>query len=108
MKKIITKKDIRNQIDQQIEDYLRQGGEVAQIERGISGRENANGPIEHRTNFSDKKPEQRTFVPEVVAALEARKKPAEKPAPAKKLKRPKKRLIYDDFGEPLRWEWVDE
>jgi hypothetical protein len=25
-----------------------------------------------------------------------------------KKRQPKKKMIYDDFGEPLRWEWVDE
>jgi hypothetical protein len=45
-------------------------------------------------------------LPEVVAAIEARKKP---PLPQKPKKlRPRKKVILDDFGQPLRWEWVEE
>jgi hypothetical protein len=78
---------------------------VAEIERGISGRDSAQGPLKSETmGFGEPKTD-RTYVPEVVAALEARK---QKPAVSKaKPRRPRKKLIYDDFGEPLRWEWVD-
>jgi hypothetical protein len=44
----------------------------------------------------------------VVAAIEARKKHRKQAAAPKRASRqPKRRLVYDDFGEPLRWEWVD-
>lgn len=52
--------------------------------------------------------ESRTYLNDVVAALDERKKKKhDKPAAAPK-KRPKKKIIYDDFGEPLREVWVDE
>ena len=25
-----------------------------------------------------------------------------------KSRKAKKKIIYDDFGEPLRWEWVED
>ena len=107
MKRPVNKADIRSEIEQQIHDFLNRGGEVEQIERGISGRHD-NQPIPpSRDSFQQPKTE-RTYVPEIVAALEARRqqKPA-KPTPAKKRK-PRKKMVYDDFGEPLRWEWVED
>ena len=104
MKKPISKAQIRSDMNRQISRFLNQGGEVAEIAQGISGRENAQGVLKAETpGFGEPKTE-RTYVPEVVAALEARKQkqpPPEKP----KNRRPKKKIIYDDFGEPLRWEW---
>jgi hypothetical protein len=46
----------------------------------------------------------------VVKDIEARRKTRGKPAPSKKTRpaQPKKKIIYDDFGEPLRYTWVDE
>lgn len=105
MKKIITKRDIRNQIDQQIEDFLTQGGEVANIEQGLSGRINPTEAL--KPMAFDKPKEERTFVPEVVATLEERRQKEKKPAAKKPTRRPRKKIIYDDFGEPLRWEWEE-
>jgi SutA RNAP-binding domain len=111
VKKIITKTEIRSEINQQITDYLEQGGAVHEIKRGISGRENPTGPLKpDSTAFSQPKAE-RTYVPEVIAALEKRKSEnlgSTKKTAKPKAKKPKKRMIYDDFGEPLRWEWVEE
>ena len=103
MKKIPTKSEIRCELEQQIEEYLAQGGSVESVPRGTSGRDPSTAPPEA---FSTKPKESRTPVPEVVAAIESRKRPT-KPAPKPK-RRAKKKLIYDDFGEPLRWEWVEE
>ena len=108
MKRPINKADIRCEIEQQIDEFLNRGGAVEQIERGISGRYN-NDPIRpSRESFQNAPKTERTYVPEVIAALEARRqqKP-EKPKPVKKRK-PRKKIIYDDFGEPLRWEWVED
>ena len=108
LKKPITKAHIRNEMDQQIADFLGEGGEVAQIPQGISGRENVQGAIRaEQTAFQQPKAE-RTFLPEVVATLEARKQAQlAKNAPKPPKRRPRKKMIYDDFGEPLRWEWVE-
>ncbi len=106
MKKIISKKDIRHQIEQQIEDFLDDGGEVEQVKRGISGRDCALAPLKPSVG-DGVKPEERTYLPDVVATLEARKQRRTKKTTPKKNKHPKKRIIYDDFGEPLRWEWEE-
>jgi hypothetical protein len=79
------------------------GGQVNEVPRGLSGRPYANGPLV--SIFEGTSHEDRTPLPEVVAAIEARKKPQhqrlQKP-------RPRKKVILDDFGQPLRWEWVEE
>ena len=95
------------ELDKQIADFLENGGKIANIERGTSGRESAQGPIKPDNNAFQQPRTERTYIPEVVAAIEERRKT--KPAPVKpKNRRPKKKMIYDDFGEPLRWEWVEE
>jgi hypothetical protein len=43
-----------------------------------------------------------------VSALDNRKKPKKPEAAKKASKRPKKKIIYDDFGEPLREVWSEE
>jgi hypothetical protein len=43
-----------------------------------------------------------------VSALDSRKKKKAPPKPAKVSKSPKKKIIYDDFGEPVREVWADE
>ena len=94
-------------MNKQIADFLKKGGEVAEIERGLSGRENPNGPIKADTAAFQQPKQDRTYVPEVIAAIDARRKP--QPTPNKPVKRkPYKKIIYDDFGEPLREVWVEE
>lgn len=105
MKKIPTKADIRAELQRQIERYTQNGGEIAEIPSGISGREN---PLEGIKTplFTDNKAS-RTPVPEVVAALDSRRnKKSQKKKPEKGP--PKEKIIYDDFGEPLRKVWVDQ
>lgn len=97
-------------MDQQISDFLTQGGNVEQVPRGISGRNPGDPPIKTSSSFFNKPRESRTYVPEVIAALDSRrqeKTTKQKPASPKHTKMHKK-VIYDDFGEALRWEWVEE
>lgn len=105
MKPLKTKAQVRAEIENQVDDFLHQGGAVTEIDRGISGREATSLPPTP-VNFDSPKAD-RTPVNEVVAAIESRRKP--KPAPkALKPKQPRKKMILDDFGQPLRWEWVEE
>lgn len=105
MKKIPTKADLRVELQRQMNNYARLGGEIQQIPTGISGRENPNESL--KTPLFNEPKTDRTPVPEVVAALDSRrshnttKKKTEKPIPQEK-------IIYDDFGEPLRKVWVDQ
>ena len=104
MKPLKTKSQIRDEINKQIDDYLHTGGEVNEVPRGHSGNL-SNENLFVKTS-SDQPPQPRTPVNDVVQALEERKKNkgSKLPSPPKNRK-PKKRLITDDFGEPVRWVW---
>ena len=110
VKKIPTKADIRAELQQQVDCYTREGGEIQQIPSGISGREN---PLESIKTplFTDQKTD-RTPVPEIVAALDSRKNKKTTKTKSENTRaeqtRPKEKIIYDDFGEPLRKVWVDQ
>lgn len=78
-----------------------EGGAVREIPKGLSG-------IPDNTNlfaqgFNGKSSQSRTPVGDEVAALEARKKSEAKT----QYRKPKRVLLRDDFGEPLRWVWQD-
>ena len=79
--------------------------------RGVlSGKDPTDPPLFlNRRLFLEPK-SQRTLVPEVVAAIEARrqKKFSRKPARKGRIAQPRRKVIYDDFGEPLRRVWVDD
>jgi hypothetical protein len=50
----------------------------------------------------------RTLLSSEIEAIEKRKEERRhtKPVPVKTNRRPTKKWIYDDFGEPLRWVWA--
>jgi hypothetical protein len=103
MKPTKTRRELHQEVEQQVQEYLRTGGQVNEIPRGLSGRLDVKGPLV--SIFEGNSQEDRTPIPEVVAAIEARKKPQQPVKPTKK--RPQKKIIYDDFGQPLRWEWEE-
>lgn len=101
MKPAKTKAEVRQELQTQINRFLNQGGQVTDIEPGVSGQDvHASLPV----SFAPRVP--RTSVIKEIQALEARKKP---PEHGKKNhhKAPRKKLIKDDFGEPIRWVWDD-
>lgn len=106
MKQTPTKKDIRQDLQQQVDAFLREGGEIEWVDRGRTGLER-NKPWHNPFHAapSDEPKSTRTPVPDVVAAIESRKQ--KKPVPAPKARRPRKEWIYDDFGEPVRWVWKE-
>jgi hypothetical protein len=107
MKKLPTKADVRKALQAEVQAFIASGGSVNQVPAGHSGKDASQS--EHRTMreiFSGPKQE-RTPLDHVVAALQSRKQSTA----ASKLKaktRPKKKVIYDDFGEPIRTVWVEE
>lgn len=104
LKPPFSKADMRRELDRQIDAFLREGGQVNEIPRGLSGRDPADGPLPI-PHFSGESKEKRAYLTEVIAAIEARRKP---PTPPKKIaRRPRKKFIYDDFGEPVRWVWEE-
>lgn len=110
MNRPTTKAEQRAKLAQQIEDYLAGGGAIKQFQMGESGLvdgnySNRNIVIEHTG------PQTRTPVPDVVAAIESRRRAGKRtsaPKPASRQPRQRRKVIYDDFGEPLRTIWVDE
>lgn len=104
MKKLPSKKQRRAQLDKEIERYLNRGGKIDEVPQGTSGRENPEAAL-LPVLFAEKA-HQRTDAREVLKQLDTRKskkKPALRPS-----KRRKKKPIYDDFGEILRWVWDED
>ena len=111
VKKLITKADIRAEMEAEINRFKQDGGEVTEVPRGLSGRDKLDNSPPPTPGLFLEPTTKRTHVPEVIAAIEARRKDKLKhtpnPAPQKRTKR-RRKTIYDDFGEPLRTVWVEE
>lgn len=103
MKHVPTKAQVRSELEEQIQHFLKDGGQVNAIPRGQSGH------TDNRNVFgsmgSNPPRQERTPLDHVVKDLDARKQPQ---AQQNKHRRPRKKLITDDFGEPLRWVWVED
>lgn len=111
LKKLVSKADIRDELQDEVERFLQEGGRVQNIPQGISGKDPGDPPLFLNRRLFIEPRGTRTLVPEVVAAIEARRKDRNKRKPQRKLSRlpqPRRKTIYDDFGEPLRRVWVDE
>ena len=106
-----SKAEIRAALEREMAHFEKGGGHVTQVPRGISGKD-ALEPVNPQTRRLFLEPSsKRTLVPEVVAAIESRRKQKLKRTPAPKtsrLPKPRRKTIYDDFGEPLRRVWVEE
>lgn len=109
MKKPVSKADIRNELLQETERFLQRGGYVKEIPQGISGRNPEDPPLFLNRRLFVEPRSPRTHIPEVVAAIEARRidKFRRKPPPKRRLPHPRRKVIYDDFGEPLRRIWEE-
>lgn len=111
LKKPLSKAEIRAQLERETEQFLNGGGEVDSIPRGISGKDPGDPPLFLNRRLFVEPRSTRTLVPEVVAAIEARRQEKLKRRPKRKrsrLPQPRRKVIYDDFGEPLRKVWVEE
>lgn len=104
MKRPKTKAEVRRELEQQMSDYMHRGGDINQVDMGKSARDAVPAADSH--SFDSPKIS-RTLVNNAVNAIESRRKPA-KPPEKPKPKKPVRKLIYDEFGDPLRWEWVEE
>jgi hypothetical protein len=111
VKKLPSKADLRARLERETERFLQEGGRVEEVPTGQSAREPGDEPARFTRRLFTEPPAKRTLVPEVVAAIEARRKTLFKRSPSPKrtrLPRPRRKIIYDDFGEPLRKVWVDD
>lgn len=106
MKPVPTKSDVRDEIEQQVQDFLSRGGSVKQVRSGTSGLADGEPPP---SMAFDRPKQDRTPVPEVVAAIDSRRSSRTKPKKTIKARRgPRKKIIYDDFGEPIREIWIED
>ncbi|PLW82693.1 hypothetical protein CWI75_08915 [Kineobactrum sediminis] len=111
MKKPVTKADLRAALEQETKQFLNTGGTVDAVPLGTSGKDPLAAPL-HLTQRLFLEPRaERTPVPEVVATIEARRRALRKRS-ARQTRtvrsQPKRKTIYDDFGEPLRKIWVED
>lgn len=103
-----TKAELRAQLEQEMQRFMREGGEIRRVPTGISGREPQAPPLRGTTELFTQPRAERTPIPEVIAALEARRKPASRPRHTQRAHRPRRKMLYDDFGEPLRLVWEED
>ena len=107
-KKPPTKDQLRAALDRDVEHFLSSGGEIAAVAQGETALEGRKSPLREPL-FAQPKTE-RTPLDDVVATLEERRSARLKPVRQQRGRkaRPKKRVIYDDFGEAVRTVWVDD
>ena len=106
----VSKNKIRGDIQRKTEEFLSRGGEIKKHERGETG-EPADKPRAKSVFVSSQPRQTRTYINDVVSALDSRKKKTTRPAAksvSKSPKRARKKIVYDDFGEPLREVWTDD
>jgi hypothetical protein len=111
VKKLPTKSDLRAQLERETSRFLKKGGEVSEVPHGASGTDPLHARGFHTGGLFSQPRSKRTFVPEVVAAIEARRQDKLKSRAVRKrsrLPQPRRKVLYDDFGEPIRRVWVDE
>lgn len=111
LKKPPSKADIRAELERATARFLQGGGQVENVPQGISGKNPNEPPMYLNRRLFLEPRATRTLVPEVVAAIEARRQERLKRTPVRKrnrLPQPRRKVIYDDFGEPLRRVWIDD
>jgi len=111
LKKPVSKADMREALEEEMQRFLKQGGDVETVPRGVSGKDPGDAPLFLNRRLFIEPSEPRTQIPEVIAAIDARRKLKSQRRPVHKrtrLPQPRRKVIYDDFGEPLRKVWVDE
>jgi len=98
----------RAQLEQQIEEFLQGGGTIDQVPRGISGWDSSKGSMKPGGEFVPK-PQSRTPLDHLLVALDTRRNTKrQKPKKKSRLPSPRNKILYDDFGEPVRRVWVDD
>lgn len=99
-----TKKETRQEIANQIDAFLKSKGEIQHADMGESGLVDGKYNTSH-IGFGEPRQE-RTPLTHVVAEMQKRK--AGPKANTLVQKRRKKVIVYDDFGDPIRWHWEEE
>ena len=101
---------VRQELEQATERHLREGGEVSRVPAGASAWEVGTRPPPSRPLFAEQSKE-RTPLGDVIARLEARReamKARRRQTAKPRRQRARRRIIYDDFGEPIRRVWDED
>lgn len=100
------KHQVKQELAKDVAEFLARGGSVQQVEQGETGL--VNGCFNHQRPIISNQVKTRTLLSSEVEAIEKRKdaRRQSKPVTEKTNRRPTKKWIYDDFGEPLRWVWA--
>ncbi|MGY8907630.1 hypothetical protein ABXT60_03330 [Candidatus Njordibacter sp. Uisw_056] len=102
------KHQVKQELAQDVAHFLARGGSVEQVEQGETAL--VNGCFNQQRPAVASQVQTRTLLSSQVDAIEKRKEerrlPKPIPTPIKTNRRPTKKWIYDDFGEPLRWVWA--
>ena len=100
------KHQVKQELAQDVAHFLARGGNVKQVEQGETAL--INGCFNQQRPTVAGQAQTRTLLSSQVDAIEKRKEERRhiKPIPVKANRRPTKKWIYDDFGEPLRWVWA--
>lgn len=104
-----SKAELRRELEQETRRFLHGGGRVTEVPTGISAWAPGEKPPPGQPLFTQPRSE-RTPLHEVVATLEARRVTRRSRGAVKRTRKPapRKKVIYDDFGEPLRTVWSDD
>jgi len=106
MKQQKSKKAQRSELAQLVQDFVKSGGEVVNVPSGTSGNTQNQNLFRQRGEVEPKS--ERTPLTDVVKTLEERKSSKnDQKNTSTQRRRPKKRLIVDDFGDPVRWVWEE-
>jgi len=112
VKKLTTKAELSAALERETRRYLNKGGEVNEVPQGASGTDPTRAQAFHSGGLFSQPRATRTFLPEVVAAIESRRVAAKSKQRSvrkgSRLPSPRRKIVYDDFGEPIRKVWVDE
>ena len=101
-----SKAELRKQLNKEISRYLKHGGKVDEVPPGVSGRDD-DKPL--RTVLFDSPRQPRTYLEEVAAGIDRRRKPPRpEPRARKSGASGHYKILYDDFGEPIRKVWVED
>ncbi|TDO99774.1 hypothetical protein DFP79_0777 [Marinomonas balearica] len=100
-----SKADTREEISSQIDQFLQQKGEIQQVKMGESGLQDGKYNTSHLGFIEPKK--ERTPLNDVIVEMQQRNAAKKAPVTPTKPKQPKKKIIYDDFGDPIRWVWEE-
>tara|TARA_B110000483_G_scaffold177495_1_gene209893 strand:- start:142 stop:459 length:318 start_codon:yes stop_codon:yes gene_type:complete len=102
--KIPTKADLRDELQRQIDAFTCKGGTIQQVDKGVTGRESPQASL--KTPLFNEPKISRTPLTEVIAAIDSRKLSKSNLKKTDKVTS-KEKIIYDDFGEPVRKIWTN-